>query len=302
MNVRLALVGLIGFFWGGFATPFSIRLSHAFNIIDKPEGRKIHAAPTPRGAGIVLWSGYLLWSLYSVDKAGASALFIRCAALSATMVFLCGYMDDMRGLNPFIRLALHAASAFIVVAPLRMPLIPAVLSIGWIAGTTSAYNLIDGVNGLCSSIFIASSLTLYALFGDAFGIVGAAMTLGVLCWNFPSARTFLGDGGSTLLGFLFSSYFISLASFVIVKIWPHEIILLFLLLGGVPVLDTLFAFTRRTLAGKSPFYPDRGHLHHILLDKTGSPFWTVTCLLTLHGALLAAGAAALMKLRTAGVF
>ncbi|GHS98551.1 undecaprenyl-phosphate alpha-N-acetylglucosaminyl 1-phosphate transferase [Synergistales bacterium] len=302
MNVPLALTGLLGFFWGGFATPFSIRLSQSFNIMDKPDTRKIHTRPTPRGAGIVLWSGYLLWSLCFVDSPAASPLFIRCAALSATVVFFCGYMDDMRSLSPFIRLALHALSALSVVLSLRMPFIPAVLSIGWITGVTSAYNLIDGVNGLCSSIFIASSLAICLLGGDSFGVAGAAMTLGVLCWNFPNARTFLGDGGSTLLGFLFSSHIVYLASPVFGRVWPHEIILLFLLLGGIPVLDTLFAFTRRTVAGKSPFYPDRGHLHHILLDRTGSPFWTVTCLLVLHGALLTAGVSALTRLRMGGVF
>ena len=94
----------------------------------------------------------------------------------------------------------------------------------------------------------------------------SGLVLGVLLWNFPSPRTFLGDGGSTLLGYicashllwsifpdLFGSGFISL-SFVL------------LFIGGVPVIDTLIAMTRRIITKKSPFSPDRGHAHHKLQD------------------------------------
>jgi UDP-GlcNAc:undecaprenyl-phosphate GlcNAc-1-phosphate transferase len=115
------------------------------------------------------------------------------------------------------------------------------------------------------------------------------MALGVLCWNFPMARTFLGDGGSTLLGFLFASHFTAFCAPTLARVRLHELILLLLLFGGVPVLDTLIAFSRRILTGKSPFYPDRGHLHHHLLKLTRSPPGAVTCLLLLHGLVLAAG-------------
>jgi UDP-GlcNAc:undecaprenyl-phosphate GlcNAc-1-phosphate transferase len=292
MNVQLVLTGLLGFFWGGFATPLSIKLAYSFDIMDLPGPRKVHTGRTPRGAGLVLWSGYLLWSLYFVSAIPA----VRCAAMGATLIFFCGYMDDMRSLSPFLRLAVHASAAAFAVAPLDLPPLSRAICFAWITGMTSAYNLIDGVNGLCASLFIVSAGALCFLGAAAFGAAGAGMALGVFCWNFPSARTFLGDGGSTLLGFLFASHFAISARGVLAAVSPHETVLLLLLLGGVPALDTLFAFSRRIVAGKSPFYPDRGHLHHIVLDRTGSPFWAVTALASLHALFLAGGAAVFGKL------
>ena len=293
MNVQLILVGVLGFFWGGFITPLSIRLAHEYQIIDLPDRRKLHKAVTPRGAGLGLWAGYLLWSLYFVSEFPA----VKFSSAAATLVFLCGYMDDMKSLSPFVRLAAHIIAAAMIVLPLPLPVLSKLVCIVWIAGVTSAYNLIDGVNGLCISVFIFSAISLCFVSGPYFGVFGAAMALGVFCWNFPMAQTFLGDGGSTLLGFLFASHFILAASPVIENTPLHELILLLFLWGGLPAFDTLVAFTRRTLAGKSPFYPDKGHLHHHLTDITGSNFWVVTCLLAAHSIFMLGGAAVLINLR-----
>jgi UDP-GlcNAc:undecaprenyl-phosphate GlcNAc-1-phosphate transferase len=293
MDVQLMLTGLFGFFWGGFVTPLSIRLACNYQIMDFPDQRKIHKELTPRGAGLGLWAGYLLWALYFVSDLPE----LRCSATAATWVFFCGYMDDMKSLSPFIRLAVHLLAAAAVVFDLPLPFLTRALCLLWIAGTTSAYNFIDGVNGLCISVFISSAVALCVV-GDApFGVMGAAVALGVLCWNFPLAQTFLGDGGSTLLGFLFSSHFVTAASPVLATLGLHELILVFLLVGGIPVLDTLIAFSRRILKGRSPFYPDKGHLHHHFLEWTRSPFWAVTCLLLLHAFFLAGGTAVYAKLR-----
>jgi UDP-GlcNAc:undecaprenyl-phosphate GlcNAc-1-phosphate transferase len=293
MNVQLVLTGVLSFFWGGFVTPVSIRLAHDYQIIDLPDHRKVHKRRTPRGAGLGLWGGYLLWALYFVPDFPE----LRYSAASATLVFFCGYMDDMKSLSPFVRLAVHVFASFVIVLPMPMPLLSKLECLVWIAGVTSAYNLIDGINGLCISVFISSALFL-CLVGEAyFGVAGAAMALGVLCWNFPMAQTFLGDGGSTLLGFLFASHFVSAASPVLAKTQLHELTLLLLLWGGVPVFDTLVAFSRRILMGKSPFYPDKGHLHHHLMALTRSNFSAVTCLLAIHVLSLACAAAVYAKLR-----
>jgi UDP-GlcNAc:undecaprenyl-phosphate GlcNAc-1-phosphate transferase len=293
MNVQLMLTGLLSFFWGGFVTHLSIRLAYNYQIMDFPDQRKIHKERTPRGAGLGLWGGYLLWALYFVSDIP----MVRYSSMAATFVFFCGYMDDMKSLSPFIRLAIHLFAAALVVFPLPLPFLNRVVCLAWIAGTTSAYNFIDGVNGLCISVFISSAVALCAL-GDApFGVMGAAVALGVLCWNFPLAQTFLGDGGSTLLGFLFSSHFVTAASPVLAALGLHELVLVFLLVGGIPVLDTLVAFSRRILKGRSPFYPDKGHLHHHFLEWIRSPFWAVTCLLLLHAFFLAGGTAVYARLR-----
>ena len=292
MNVQLMLMGIFGFFWGGFVTPISIKLADEYRILDLPDVRKIHRNPTPRGAGIGLWGGYLLWALYCVGERPG----VRYSATGATLVFLCGYLDDMRPLSPFLRLALHFFAASLIVVPLPLPFVAKFVCIAWITGTTSAYNLIDGVNGLCISVFIASAGALYFIGDGSFGVMGAAAALGVLCWNFPKAWVFLGDGGSTLLGFLFASHVVMTASNTLARIPPHELILLLLALGGIPVLDTLVAFSRRILEGKSPFYPDKKHLHHHFMKWTRSPFWAVTYMLLLHILLLTGGIAVYTKL------
>jgi len=292
MNVQLVLSGVLGFFWGGFITPLSIKLARDYQIIDHPDHRKIHKTLTPRGAGLGLWGGYLLWSLCFV------AYFpeLKYSATAATLVFFCGYMDDMKPLSPFIRLAVHFFAAALIVLPLPLPLLAKVMCIVWIAGVTSSYNLIDGINGLCISVFISSAVAMCFAGSASFGVVAAAMALGVLCWNFPMAQTFLGDGGSTLLGFIFASHFVTVASPVIARVSFHELTLLLLLWGGIPVFDTMMAFSRRILMGRSPFYPDKGHLHHRLIAATRSNFWVVACLLAAHTLALVCGIVVLGRL------
>ncbi|MBQ9565714.1 MAG: undecaprenyl/decaprenyl-phosphate alpha-N-acetylglucosaminyl 1-phosphate transferase [Synergistaceae bacterium] len=287
IDVRLFMLGLCGFFWGGMTTPYSIRLAQRYGIMDVPDARKIHTVQMPRGGGLGLWTGYLLLALCLARRYP----FLRFSATGAAIIFLCGYLDDMRSLSPFPRLGLHFVAASLATLPLGLPPLTAAVCVIWVAGVTSAYNLIDGVNGLCISLFIAAACALCWLrggLGSSVGVCMGAMALGVLCWNFPKAQTFLGDGGSTLLGYLFATHFMASA---LPRLRPgfHELILLLLLFGGVPVLDTLVAFSRRILTGKSPFYPDKGHLHHLLMRLTGSALWSVIVLWVLQALTLAAG-------------
>lgn len=285
LDVKLFIFLLLGFFWGGLTAPVSIRLAGIYGIIDVPDARKIHKGNMPRGAGIGLWLGYMLMAVLL----SGSFIYIRYIATGATVIFLCGYLDDMCSLSPFLRLALHIGASSLVVIPLNLGLVSSIIAVIWLAGVTSAYNLIDGMNGLCISIFIASSCALFLLGRSYPGVYMGAMALGVLCWNFPSAQTFLGDGGSTLLGYLFASHFLASSSETLRHCGVMDMLILFALFGGIPVVDTLTAFTRRMLTGKSPFYPDKKHLHHILISLTGSNVLTVTIILSLQVIMLVLG-------------
>lgn len=285
LDVKLLLFIISGFFWGGLTAPVSIMLADIYGILDIPDARKIHKGNMPRGAGLGLWLGYMLMAVVMSQ----SIPELRYIATGATIIFFAGYLDDMCSLSPFLRLGLHIISASMAVLPLNLNIFVSALAIIWIAGTTSAYNLIDGMNGLCISLFIASSIALFFLGSSYAGIYTGAMALGILCWNFPSAQTFLGDGGSTLLGYLFASHFITITLPNLRTSGLDKIIMLFVLFGGVPFIDTMTAFTRRILTGKSPFYPDKKHLHHILMKLTGSNVITVTIMLSLHLFALAAG-------------
>ncbi|MBQ6971382.1 MAG: undecaprenyl/decaprenyl-phosphate alpha-N-acetylglucosaminyl 1-phosphate transferase [Synergistaceae bacterium] len=292
LDVQLFIFLLLGFFWGGLTAPVSIRLAGIYRIIDVPDARKIHKDNTPRGAGIGLWLGYMLMAVLL----SGNVPNLRHIATGATVIFLCGYLDDMCSLSPFLRLGLHIGASALVVIPLDLGLLSAIIALIWLAGVTSAYNLIDGMNGLCISIFIASSLALFLLGRSYPGIYMGAMALGVLCWNFPSAQTFLGDGGSTLLGYLFASHFLTSSAGVLRNSGITDLLILFVLFGGIPVVDTLTAFTRRMLTGKSPFYPDKKHLHHLLISLTNSNVITVTIILSLQVIMLVLGLRYYMRL------
>ena len=285
IDVKLFIFIIIGFFWGGLTAPVSIRLAGIYGIIDIPDARKIHKGKMPRGAGLGLWAGYLLMAVIMSEEMPE----LRFIATGGTLIFFCGYLDDMCSLSPFLRLVLHIIASSLVVLPLNANVIVSVIAVIWLAGVTSAYNLIDGMNGLCISIFIASSVALFMLGNSYAGIYMGAMALGVLCWNFPAAQTFLGDGGSTLLGYLFASHFLTIVLPRLPYIRLYELIGLMILFGGIPVVDTLTAFTRRMLSGKSPFYPDKKHLHHILISLTGSNILTVSIILTLQVLMLFLG-------------
>ncbi|WP_352396990.1 glycosyltransferase family 4 protein [Aminobacterium colombiense] len=273
--------------WGAGMTPLSMKLSNRYRILDVPGGRKIHLGNIPRGAGIVLWMGYLLWILLCAPE----NFFLKLLSIGATVVFLCGYWDDIKPLNPKIRLILHLFAAAFVLLPFNIPFSHRVLLIVWIAGVTSAYNIIDGLNGLCLFMFVIA-----ALMASRFGTPEiwwpiAAVAVGVLHWNFPQARTFLGDGGSTLLGYLFASQLIFsfYQSGNYSRISSSELALLLLLWGGVPVVDTLASILRRIIERRSPFMPDRGHLHHRLLDRGLSSIATLSIMALLQWVLLELG-------------
>ena len=248
--------------WGAMMTPISIFLSRRYGAMDYPNQRKIHREAVPRGAGIVLWSGLLLWALLFARATYGLRLIIT----GATIVFFAGYLDDMLSLSPFVRLAIHFGAAGVsLLAAGELNVLYMALLLFWIAGVTNAYNFIDGMNGLALSMSFITLCFLGFAGGMLWALPPAALVAGVFFWNFPYGKTFLGDGGVYLLGYF-------LASLTMLWLLPMglgfvRLCVALLLVGGVPVVDTLFVIARRVATGKSPFYPDRTHVHHRLLDK-----------------------------------
>jgi len=281
----LFLIFSLLFLWGVFITPLSISLSRRYGILDASNERKIHQGIIPRGAGIVLWSGYCLWVLLSVGTIPV----LKYSASGATLIFITGYLDDIAPVNPYIRFLIHIVAASMIALPLRTGLVNSVILVIWISGLTSAFNLIDGLNGLCLLTFIISVIFAAFLGNIEFWIPLSALGLSVLGWNFPKARTFLGDGGSTLLGYLMGSHF---AFSNIPKLQDSDVAVLCLILflwGGIPVIDTCFAILRRTLGKGSPFNADQGHLHHRLLRLGINPLTVVLILGFCHFLVVGTG-------------
>lgn len=291
-SLHLLLLGSVFFGWAMLATPFSIRLSERYRILDSPGGRKRHEGMVPRGSGVVFWLGYLLLALFLSAATGE----IRILATGATLVFLLGYIDDMKGLSAGARLLGHLLAALLVTAVLPLPPAKKAVLFLWIAGGISAFNLIDGMNGLALALFFMTSLFGIAIGRPLWWIPLGSMAAGMFYWNFPVARTFLGDGGSTLLGFLCMSQLSIDGAGLFTGVSLPVLCAGLFLVGGVPFIDTAASIMRRLFAGKSPFTPDRGHIHHLLLDKGVPQTVVLLSLSAVHGLCIAGGYAVLVCL------
>lgn len=200
------------------------------------------------------------------------------------------YIDDSKGgVHPLIKLTAQTLAAIVLVISgvkienLNIPFINdaiwgdafyTILTIGWIVGITNAINLIDGLDGLSTGVTIIASISLLIIFSlNGAPLIAiilitalAGALVGFLPYNFNPARTFIGDVGSDFLGFALAV--ISILG--VAKTYTAIVIVAPLIVLALPVFDTLFAIVRRIIKGKSlkaVIMPDRGHLHHKMLDK-----------------------------------
>ena len=208
-------------------------------------------------------------------------------------IFIIGvvcYIDDSRGgVHPLVKLTAQIIAAVVMlisgvkIEGLQIPFINdapwedafyTILTIGWIVGITNAINLIDGLDGLSTGVTIIASISLLIIFSlngaPLLAIILitalAGALIGFLPYNFNPAKTFIGDVGSDFLGF--SLAVISILG--VAKTYTAIVIVAPLIVLALPVFDTLFAIVRRIVKGKSlkaVIMPDRGHLHHKILDK-----------------------------------
>ena len=143
-----------------------------------------------------------------------------------------------------------------------------VFSFGWILGVINAYNLIDGLDGLCGSLSITTIITmgiLYTLAGNYEGVICfilAAAILGFLVYNWPPAKIFMGDNGSQFLGFMIAT----IPLYTSDEVLEYNKFMIMIILTAFPVFDTIAAIWRRLRDKKPIMSPDRSHLHHKLLN------------------------------------
>jgi len=270
-------------------TPLVRRLAFRFGAVSHPGGRHIHQRAVPRLGGLAIAVAVftpllLLARLDAVITSLFGQEFLRLAGLVGGGALMCavGAIDDTRGVRAVYKLFVQIAAAVIAfqcgfaIRIVYMPLLGD-LSMGvfalpvtalWIVGVVNAVNLIDGLDGLAAGVvFFASVTNLAVAFigGNVFVALLSAATagavLGFLFYNFNPARIFMGDSGSYFLG-----YVLALTSLVSNKASTAVSLLVPVVALGVPIFDTLFAMVRRILERRSIFSPDRGHIHHRLLD------------------------------------
>jgi UDP-GlcNAc:undecaprenyl-phosphate/decaprenyl-phosphate GlcNAc-1-phosphate transferase len=275
----------------GLATPLARRLAIRLGALAQPGGRHIHEQPTPRLGGLAICLAFFapLVALFFVDSPVA-VMFTRettkAAGLFIGGVLMCavGVVDDTRGLRPLYKLIAQIAAAFIafycgfqiqaislpIVGELSMGIFAAPVTVLWIVGLTNAVNLIDGLDGLAAGVvffaaftnlvvgLVAESDFVCLLMSSMLGAVSA-----FLFYNFNPARIFMGDSGSYFLGFVLAVTSLTGAS---QKASTTVALLVPVVALGVPIFDTLFTMVRRVLERRPIFSPDRGHIHHRLLD------------------------------------
>jgi UDP-N-acetylmuramyl pentapeptide phosphotransferase/UDP-N-acetylglucosamine-1-phosphate transferase len=276
---------------GVLATPLVTYIARTMRIVDQPGPRKVHASAIPRigGAAIVLaMLATVLLALALDNRVGEafrqSQTQIIAILAGGLFMFAVGLIDDIRGLRARVKLFVQlVAAATVCAAGVRIESVVLdpwlTLNLGWlswpitmlwIVGITNALNLIDGLDGLAAGIGTVTCgvMAVFALYVDQpvtavlmLSLLGGL--LGFLFLNFNPARIFMGDCGSLFLGFVISAASVRCAS----RAGTVVGLALPLLALGVPVLDTLLSIVRRILERRSIFAPDKGHIHHRLLQK-----------------------------------
>lgn len=323
VSIAVALVALLVTY--GF-TPLVRRIAQRLGAIDYPGGRRINTQPTPRLGGIAIYAGFVAAAAVAmiitrpIELVGGNGEpYVRIPIelqtdrgllgimLGGTFLLAVGIYDDIRGMHTAVKfLAMVAAAAVLIPFGLATQFIThpltgqtiaagpwgAVFTVVWVVIVINVINIIDGVDGLAAGIaaIAATSLLLTAIHkSDAVAISLAAAlmgcTIGFLRHNFNPALIFMGDSGSMFLGYVLGG----LSVMGLYKSSTMISLLVPFLALGVPIADTTFAVIRRLLNRKPVYLPDRGHLHHRLLDRGLSQRQTVF-LLYLISAILSLGA------------
>jgi UDP-GlcNAc:undecaprenyl-phosphate GlcNAc-1-phosphate transferase len=248
-----------------------LHFSNRYKLHDLPGELKIHALPTPRLGGIAM--GTALLAGISIGGSGlfSSALLVYLALL---LVWAVGLLDDLTDLPPGIRLIVQLlAGALVAQTQWRMmvsanTLVDSLLTCLFVVIFINAFNFFDGADGLVAGVTAVVSLGYVILYSARGPSVGAAISwslfgtsLGFLLFNFPPAKIFMGDSGSTVLGFLLA--FLGLDFYrVHHALGTHW--LLPIAFAGLPLIDLCLAVVRRVSKGASPFLGDRQHLYDLL--------------------------------------
>ena len=254
-------------------------LAYKIGAIDIPaDARRMHKKPIPRLGGLAIFVSFLITSLIFCDFSPT----LLAIWLGGAMLCLLGTLDDIYRLHRLIKLIVQIAAASLAVVNgvsigqinlggsyVHLGAWSYPLSILWIVGLTNAINLIDGLDGLACGVSAICSLSLLGV-SLLMGETGVALVIAILagaCFGFlpfnrNPARIFMGDTGALFLGY-------SMAVISVDGVMKAHALLSFLIpisIFALPIFDTAFAIIRRVLHGKSPFSPDRGHLHHRLVD------------------------------------
>ncbi len=300
-----AFTGSVIFTW------VAIKAAAKLGILDRPDERKAHSRPTPLLGGVAVYAACMLAILLNYHF----SLALKGVVIGATFMLLSGLFDDIKGLPASLRLAVQIACSLLVVSfGVRLNIIPdnfpnavlieALITVLWIVGITNALNFMDGIDGLAAGLVVIAAGTFFIIAYQTgqyyFAFLNAALVgscLGFLLFNFHPARIFLGDAGSSFLGFM-------IASLAVMGEWAEKnpivalsipILVLVLLIFDMVYITISRVYGKKVRSFREWIeYVGRDHLHHRLL---GLGFTTVQTVVFIYiiSMVFALGALALKR-------
>ncbi|HLF47403.1 MAG TPA: MraY family glycosyltransferase [Chitinophagaceae bacterium] len=287
--------------------PPVILMVKRFKLFDRPNARKVHTVPTPTFGGIAIFAGtvssLVFWFQFN-SHPSVIALF-----LSMLVILAVGVMDDLQDLAARYKFIIEAGLAtLLAISGIRITsfgglfgiyeltiIAQYTITVITIVGIINAFNLIDGIDGLAGGMGFMSLVTLgifLTLSKDlnfsliAFALAGSL--LGFLYFNFNPAKIFMGDTGSLLMGFITAVLCVQLMkinAIITVPVVPN-IYIFTLGIVMIPVFDALRVFGIRLWNGRSPFSPDKTHIHHQITNKGFSHGFAARVICIFHGGIL----------------
>lgn len=284
LNTSILFTFITAFVVSFLLTPPVKKLAFKIGAVDVPkDNRRMHKKPTALLGGLAIFAGFLVAALIFVpiDRP------FRGILIGSMIIIVMGIFDDIYALSAKLKLIIQVVAAlFPVLSGVKIDIIAVPkfidaygyldlqyfsipLTILWIVGVTNAINLLDGLDGLACGVSSISSLTMLCialLVGEPdIAYATAALTgacFGFLPYNFNPAKLFMGDTGALFLGFMLSTLSIQglFKGYAVISLAVPFLIL------GLPLFDTAFAMLRRAKNHRPIMSPDRGHLHHRLVD------------------------------------
>ena len=307
-DYKFALICFITAFVAAMVSiPPVIMLVNKYRLHDIPDVRKEHSAPTPTLGGIAIMAGTVIslccWFPFSFTPE------ILTSFLAIAILFAMGITDDLRNLSAKYKLIVEIAlAALVALSGIRITSFGGLFGVNElpmtaqysftilaIVGITNAFNLIDGIDGLAGGLSFMSLVTLgifLTISGEkAFAIIAftlAGSVLAFLYFNLNPARIFMGDTGSLVLGFVIAILCTRIIQVNSISAQPLLKTSPLFALGMVliPVFDTLRVFSLRIWKGRSPFDPDKTHIHHLLTNAGFSHGLTSMIICLIHGSIL----------------
>jgi len=261
--------------WG--LTPLMLRLAVRRGVLDVPDERKAQTSPVPYLGGLAIVLAFAVTVLVAgVVSAPPSGLPQLAAVLGMALVLaLTGLLDDLRGVDPYLRLALEASAGVVVYltdpgisfpGPQWLDVLVTVL---WVVGITNAFNLLDNMDGLSAGVATLAGLSFCAIAAvngqflvAALSAAVAGCASGFLRHNFHPAKIYMGDAGSLFLGFLLAFLAVRLK---LVDAPPLVALFVPVLVLGIPLLDTTLVTVTRLRHRRNPMQGGRDHTSHRLV-------------------------------------